>query len=255
VRNSKPMLSAAAALGAIMAVRSASAADFGSLPYARPTMPINPTIGWAGFYAGLNGGGLWAHSAITDVNSFAAFAPPGTVTSINTNGFLAGAQLGYTWQASCFIFGLEADGGYMELGGNKLLTGTGSGTRVGLKSGAYGDVTARIGITYDRALFYAKGGYAALEDASSFSTMTAAFSGVSKHTLDSGYAIGAGVEYRIAQGWSAKIEYLHFNFGDSLNYTTFDSQGRIAQFNQTLRIDTVKAGFNYAWGNPFIARY
>jgi hypothetical protein len=180
VQNSKHLLSTAIAFGAMMSVGAASAADMGALPYAKawPTRQVDPIVSWAGFYAGLNGGGLWAHSAITDVNSYAAPAIAGTVTSVSTRGFLAGGQLGYTWQASCFILGIEADLGYMDSGGNKLLTGTGSGTRVGLKSGAYGDVTGRIGVTYDRALFYAKGGYAVLEDASSFSTVTGSFSGV-----------------------------------------------------------------------------
>jgi outer membrane immunogenic protein len=257
VQNSKLMLSTAMAFGAIMSIGAASAADMGALPYAKawPTTRVDPIIGWAGFYAGINGGGLWAHSAITDVNRYAALATPGTVTSVNTRGFLAGGQLGYTWQASCFIFGIEADAGYMDLGGNKLLTGTASGTRVGLKSGAYGDVTGRVGVTFDRALFYAKGGYAVLEDASSFSTVTGSFSGVQKHSINSGYTIGAGVEYKIAPGWSAKVEYLHFDFGNYLNYTVIDGFGRRALFNQTLSVDTVKAGLNYSWGSPVIARY
>jgi outer membrane immunogenic protein len=255
--NSKLILSTAVAIGAIMSVGAVSAADFGAVPYTKapPMVPIDPLVSWAGFYIGVNAGGAWAHSDITDINPYAALALPGTVTSINTSGFLAGGQAGYNWQASNFLFGLEADGGFMDIGGNKLLTGTVSGTRVGLRSGAYGDFTGRLGVTFNRALFYVKGGYAIIEDASSFSTVTGSFSRITRHSTDSGYTIGAGMEYKFTPNWSAKVEYLHFDFGNTLNYTVFNAAGFPSQFNQNLRIDTVKAGVNYAFGSPVIARY
>ena len=255
--NSKLILSTAVAIGAIMSVGAASAADFGAVPYtkARPMVPSDPLVSWAGFYTGVNAGGVWAHSDITDANAYAAAAIPGTVTSINTSGFLAGGQAGYNWQASNFLFGIEVDGGYMDLGGNKLLTGTASGTRVGLRSGAYGDVTGRLGVTFNRALLYVKGGYAIIDDASRFSTVTGSFSGIRRHSTDSGYTIGAGAEYKFTPNWSAKVEYMHFDFGNTLNYTVFNAVGTPFQFNQNLRVDTVKAGVNYAWGSPIIARY
>jgi outer membrane immunogenic protein len=256
MKNSRLILATAVAIGAITRVGAASAADLGALPYAKapPMVAIDPVINWAGFYAGVNAGGVWAHSNITDVNAFAARAIPGTVTSINTSGFLAGGQLGYNWQASNYLFGIEADGGFMDLGGTKLLTGTGSGTRVGLKSGAYADVTGRAGVAFNRALFYVKGGYAVIDDASSFSTAPGLVAELQKHRTDSGYTIGGGVEYKFAPNWSAKVEYLHFDFGN-LNYTVFSTRGTSFLFNQTLRADTVKAGVNYTWGSPLIARY
>ncbi len=254
--NSKLVLSTAAAIGAILGVGAASAADFG-VPYTKAPAyaPINPVINWAGFYIGANAGGLWAHSDVTDVNGYAAFALPGTVTPVNTSGFLAGGQAGYNWQASNYVFGLEADGGYMDIGGNTLLTGTASGTRVGLRSGAYGDFTGRLGITWNRALFYVKGGYAIIDNASTFSTVTGSFSGSRMHSTDSGYTIGGGVEYKFAPNWSAKVEYLHFDFGNTLGYTVFNAFGFPAAFNQNLRIETVKLGVNYTFDGPIIARY
>jgi outer membrane immunogenic protein len=256
VKNSRLKLSAAVTVGALAGAGAASAADFGAVPYAKAPAyaPVASVIGWGGFYVGANAGGVWAHSEITDVNPYAAAALPGTVTSINTSGFLAGGQAGYNWQASNYVFGLEADGGFMDLGGNKLLTGTGSGTRVGLTSGAFGDFTGRAGITFDRALFYVKGGYAIIEGASSFSTVTGSFSGIRKPSTDSGFTIGGGVEYKFAPNWSAKVEYLHYYFGNTLGYTVL-APGGSAPFNQNLRVETVKVGVNYAWGWPLMARY
>jgi outer membrane immunogenic protein len=159
MKNSKLILSAAVAIGAIMNVAAVSAADFRAFPYAKapPMVPIDPLISWAGFYAGVNVGGLWAHSDIRDVDAYASAAIPGTVTAINRSGFLGGGQVGYNWQASNYLFGIEVDGGYMDLGGTTPLTGTRSGTRVGLRSGAYGDFTGRVGVTFNRAFVLRQG--------------------------------------------------------------------------------------------------
>jgi len=255
--HSKLVLSSAVAIGTILGVGVAQAADFGAVPYTKAPAfaPVSPVISWAGFYIGANVGGLWAHSDITDVNGYAAAALPGTVTSLNTNSFLAGGQAGYNWQAANYVLGLEADGGYMDLGGNTLLTGTASGTRVGLRNVAYGDFTGRLGLTWNRALFYIKGGYAIIDNASTFSTVTGSFFSSRMPSTDSGYTIGGGVEYKFAPNWSAKVEYLHFDFGNTLGYTVFNAAVLPFQFNQNLRIETVKVGVNYTFDGPIIARY
>jgi outer membrane immunogenic protein len=246
----KKFLIAAAGLVALAA--PALAADMAPAPraYTKAPPPVVEVWNWTGFYIGANVGGVWAHTSVTDVNGFAAGAIPGTVTSLNRSGFLGGGQVGYNWQAGAFVFGLEGDGGWMGFGGQTLLTGTASNTMVGLRSVGYGDITGRIGFAFDRALLYVKGGYAVMDNAATFSTL-APFT-ASLPSSNSGYTVGAGVEYKITQNWSAKVEYMHFDFGHTLNYSltppTF-------LFNQNLRVDSVKVGINYLFGGPVVARY
>ena len=69
-----------------------------------------------------------------------------------------------------------------------------------------------------------------------------------------GYTVGAGLEYMFAPSWSAKIEYMYYNFGS----TTFVAgpAGVIgARFNDDEH--TIKAGLNYRFnlGGPVVARY
>jgi outer membrane immunogenic protein len=229
----------------------AFAADMAARPYTKaPPLPPAPIYSWGGFYVGANVGGAWARSNVTDVNGFASGALPGTVTSIDRSGFLGGGQIGYNWQTGAFVFGIEGDGGWMDLGGKTLLTGTSSNSMVGLRSAAYGDITGRAGYAFDRALLYVKGGYAVMDNAAAFSTnaaFTPSFSGTS-----TGYTVGGGVEYKITQNWSAKVEYMHFDFGHSLNYSLVPPT---FPFTQTLRVETVKFGINYLFGGPVVAKY
>lgn len=251
--NKKIALAAAAV--SVLFTTAAAAADMAPR-YAKAPPPAAIAIyNWTGFYIGVHGGGAWAHSNVTDVDAYAAAALPGTVTTVNTSGFLAGGQVGYNWQANQYVFGIEADGGWMDIGGTAPLTGTGSGTRVGLRSGSYGDITGRLGLAFNSALLYVKGGWAFLDDASQFSTVSGSFSGRTTHSFNNGYVIGAGIEYGFTPNWSAKVEYLHFNFGDTLDYTVFNAVGTPLRFNQNLTVETAKVGVNYRFGGPLVAMY
>jgi outer membrane immunogenic protein len=253
MRNSKLIVSAVVAISAILGISAAAAADLPARTYTKaPVAPAAPVWSWTGLYIGGNVGGAWARSDVTDVNAFAAGATPGTVTGIRKSGFLGGGDVGYNWQMGQFVFGLEGDGGWMDIGRQTLLTGTGSNTMVGLNGAAYGDVTGRIGFAWDRALFYAKGGYAILGTQNVFST-TAGFTRAGTNNNNSGYTIGGGVEYKFTPNWSAKVEYMYYDFGHDLNFSLTPPA---FPFIQTLRIDTVKFGLNYAFGGgPVVAKY
>ncbi len=97
----------------------ASAAD---LPRKAPIAPpvVAPT--WSGFYVGLNAGYAWGN-AKTDVIGIDSsnVIPAQNIGSLPTafdpdvNSFIGGGQIGYNWQASQFVFGIEADIAYINL--------------------------------------------------------------------------------------------------------------------------------------------
>src|SRR6185503_15968390 len=65
---------------------------------ARPVPYAPPPFSWMGLYLGGNIGGAWANRDVSD--SFLD----------GKNGvFIGGGQLGFNWQVSNFVFGLEAD--------------------------------------------------------------------------------------------------------------------------------------------------
>ena len=197
---------------------------------------------WTGLYVGANAGIGWSDSGITDVDGFAASAAPGTVTRHSQEGFTAGGQGGYNRQSGPLVLGIEADFGYMGIGRSRLLTGSESDTRVGEDSGAYGDLTGRMGIAADRTLFYAKAGWGFFNGGEQFST-AAPFTVGTPRGVFSGWTLGGGIEHAIKGSWSVKLEYQHFDFGTE----DFALAPGTFRFRDDLQVDTVKLGFNYKY--------
>jgi outer membrane immunogenic protein len=124
----------------------------------------------------------------------------------------------------------------------------------------------RLGLAWDRVLFYAKGGAAWVNDDYSLSVapgVPGGLAGVTTVTADKtrwGWMVGVGVEYAFAQNWSVKVEYNYMDFGTERVLLT--SNGAIPgqlPFEEDIsrKIQVVKVGVNYKfdWGGPLVARY
>jgi outer membrane immunogenic protein len=76
-----------------------------------------------------------------------------------------------------------------------------------------------------------------------------------------GWTAGAGVEVAIGGGpWSAKIEYLHADFGSASVRGQFlfagVPSGLFTTHSLDLKTDIVRAGLNYRFGGaPVVAKY
>jgi outer membrane immunogenic protein len=180
-----------------------------------------PAFTWTGFYLGLNAGTAWG-----DFTKGGKFIDP-------KMGFTGGLTAGYNQQFGQFVAGLEGDYNYSGLGGKGLHP---LPTIVKGKMTSFGTARARLGMTFDRALIYATGGYAF-----GFSSLNnGAFKSTDTHH---GYVIGAGLEYAFTQNISAKAEYLYMPLGGgknvpaATNLTTGPKTG--------IDASVVRAGVNY----------
>src|SRR4051794_25519062 len=117
---------AVSAFAVIAATSVASAADLAARPYTKAPVMVE-VWNWTGFYIGGNAGYSWGRSN-TDVSYFNTATglpivlPPGSVSSggLDMNGAIAGGQIGYNWQSSNWVFGLEADAQWSgEKGSNR----------------------------------------------------------------------------------------------------------------------------------------
>jgi outer membrane immunogenic protein len=230
------------------ALGRAALLGFFALPVAIPaqaqTYGQGINYNWSGVNVGGFVGGAWNKSKITDVDGYAGGAPAGTTTTDKSQGAFGGASLGYNFQTGRLVYGLEADIGYLGPKHSTDLTGSTSGTTVGLRSGVYGDITGRLGVAVGPALLYGKGGIAFLGGGDNFNTQSGSFSSTSNTNIYTGWTAGAGIEYAWSKNWSTKIEYQHFDFGKR-DFTVFNAASVPFTFNQAVTSDTVKVGLNY----------
>ena len=233
---------ALAALGGTAA--PALGADMGARPYYNKAPAYAaPLYNWTGFYIGGHIGGAFSGS-----NSF-----NGLVLSDYSARLLGGFQAGADYQfAPNWVVG--AEGQYSWLGKNNLNATFPNGMIFNNDQRAIASITARVGYTWGPGLAYIKGGYAYSDnkDTLTFAGVPVAFS-LDKNHRD-GYTVGAGVEYMFAQNWSAKGEYMYYNFGD----TRFVTPAALVPFGVFHNDEhTFKLGVNYRFnfGAPVVARY
>src|ERR1700733_4224046 len=135
----KTLLLASAAMMTLV-VASASAADLSgrkAMPY--KAQPYAQTSNWSGFYLGVKGGGGWGDSD-------------------SSNGFrgLVGGTVGYNYQVSQAVFGLEGDIDWSDLGHN----GNCSAFSCEPRNNWLSTVRGRVGYAFDRFMPYITGGVA-----------------------------------------------------------------------------------------------
>jgi outer membrane immunogenic protein len=254
----KKLLLGAIGLIALGMAAPASAADLAARPYTKAPPPVvAPIYDWTGFYIGGNGG--WGQSR----NCF-DFAP--TLGGVfvadgcrERSGGLAGGQIGYRWQASQWVFGLEAQGDWADLSGQRIsLINPAFSTRT--TTDGIGLFTGQIGYAWNQALFYVKGGAAVTSNRFSILDTFTGFQFASVSSTRWGGAVGVGFEYGFAPNWSFGVEYDHLFMGDANNTFTGLTPAAAAFVNNRVSqdVDMVTARINYRFGGygaPIAARY
>jgi outer membrane immunogenic protein len=260
----KKFLLGTVGLAALSMAAPASAADLAARPYTKAPPMIAAAYDWSGFYIGLNGGGAWSHKCwdikpfVVNLPQLAAFTNPGGPEGCHdATGGTVGGQIGYRWQASSWVFGLEAQGNWADLTGSNtsLFFGAPSANRT--KIDAIGLFTGQIGYSWNTFLLYVKGGAAVVSDKyTGYNTITGLTFDSASETRWGG-VVGIGGEYSFTPNWSFGIEYDHLFMGtrDINFYSTtppivFSRTDRIRQ-----DVDMFTARINYRWGGPVVAKY
>jgi outer membrane immunogenic protein len=237
----KKLLLAVSALA--LSAATASAADLAARPYVKAP-PLPAVYDWSGFYIGVNGGYGWGRDSFADPTTGL------TDGSHNSNGAIAGGQLGWRAQTGAFVWGVDFQGGWADLKGsnagvfNPALT-------FNSKTNGLASFALEAGYAFNNVLLYARGGAGWASNTYS-STVTATGLGVgSQYEGRWGGLLGAGLEYGITQNWTVGVEYNHYFLG-SLNE---DIGPALAPEHIGQSLDTVTAKINYKFGGPIVARY
>jgi outer membrane immunogenic protein len=241
----------------------ANAADVAARPYTKAPPPmVAPIYDWTGFYIGFNGGGGSSHKCWD-------FVTPGTGFVAaegchDATGGTAGGQIGYRWQMTNWVFGIEGQGNWADFTGDNislffpgtvLVTGDRNRSRID----AFGLLTGQVGYAWNNVLFYVKGGGAVVGDR--FDVFAAAGTPGAGLLLASatdtrwGGTVGAGLEFGFAPNWTVGIEYDHIFLGDRT--IAFVAPGAVAfgsdRISQDVDMGLVRV--NYRFGGPVIPKY
>jgi outer membrane immunogenic protein len=195
------------------------------------------------------------------------------------DGVIGGAQIGYNWQMSNWLIGLEADiQGSGQRSDHPFLCATGVCTppfgvvavfpgpevaaNLHQKLEWFGTVRGRVGVAVmPTLLLYATGGLAYGEvDSSALIGGVGALS--SNNNTQVGWTVGGGVEGAIGNSnWTAKLEYLYMDLG-RINGTFATAipalgGGTLAgTYSSRITDNIVRVGLNYRFGGPaVVARY
>jgi len=228
----------------------------------------------------LNAGGAWGSDAVTYNPLYTtlpglcvpagllAFAAAIGSPTFHPSGFTGGGQAGYNWQFSKWVVGIEADINYARLSSSLnsgILNFPATSPfffQTSTTSNWMATVRPRVGYAFDRTLIYATGGLAVAD--MNFAQSVTFISGApnamtagSASSTRAGWTVGGGVEFAFTQRWSAKLEYLHSDFGNIGFAPSFQNNAFISSTSSAaFRTDVVRAGINYNFGGgAVVAKY
>lgn len=232
----------------------ARAAD---LPAKAPTTPL-AVYDWSGLFVGFNAGGGTDRNCWT--NLFAGGVP--TVPSVSegcpqATGALLGGQIGYRWQVSNWVFGVEAQGDWANLEGttSSLFLTTPLVTNQS-KINGLGLFTGQVGYAWNKVLWFAKGGAAVTSNQYNGSlTETSAGFDQGSDTRWGG-AVGTGIEVGFAPNWSVGAEFDYLFMGTKTVNLYAESTGILSR-TESMQDNVVMAllRVNYRFWGPVLAKY
>jgi outer membrane immunogenic protein len=252
----RKLFHATLALSALMATSlGANAADL--YVKAKPmAAPMPPPFSWTGFYIGGNLGGAWFQNGVTDTFGL-------NFNNGNNNGvFIGGGQVGFNYQISNIVWGVEADFDAASSNNNNngvFVPVLGQTVQVTANDKWVTTIAARLGIAYDRLLFYVKGGggWAGFNGFTVTNLNTGATFIGSGSSSDGGWLVGGGFEWAFADNWSARFEYDFLGLG-SRTFTipagsAFLAGDTFTTGNRNLQMATVGINYRFNWAGPMVA--
>jgi len=257
----KNILFLSAGLMALGIAAPASAADLGTRVYSKAPPMVAAIYDWSGLYVGVNGGGGWSRF-------------PGDHTPIPGNdygddrvkgsGGTFGGQIGYRWQLSNWVFGVEGQGNWADFSASETVNradlGPGGVETDRVRTNSFGLFTGQVGYAWNNVLLYVKGGAAVVNNKYDLRSANAAGPVATAWADDTswGGTVGVGLDVGFAPNWSVGVEWNHiFQSGHDVTFNSVDATGPISDKGRATRqdIDMALVRLNYRFGGPVVARY
>jgi outer membrane immunogenic protein len=231
----KRLLCVSIAASALM-TGSAAAADFSVAPiYEAPPAPVSA---WTGSYLSISGGSTWG-SAVVDGRTTGVDQAPGADRGAAALGITGGLQ----FQRGSLVLGYEGDTWATGRKPSAFDIPAGAGFGIDGRDHWLSTLRGRVGVTQDNWLLYTTAGVALAHGEQS--TVSMAGAQAPERHWHWGWTVGAGVEVKLSQDWSAKVEYLYVGLQDKSYFSP--APNAAFQGDQRTRLDdsVVRFGVNY----------
>jgi high affinity Mn2+ porin len=205
--------------------------------------PSAPPAAASGFYVGGHVGYLFG----TGTATFADPVPGATAGGTTAYGaFAGGVQAGYEhYFPSRWMLGLEADMSFPSAEDlAQVLSYRATGTASANQQLEYlASLRARVGYVIDRWTPFVSGGIAWASVRNERIDLTTGNDDATPSNVRVGYALGAGLDYRLDARWTARAEYLY----TSLPLAGF-SFAQPSRYDSLYDLHRLRVGLNYKFG-------
>jgi outer membrane immunogenic protein len=175
-----------------------------------------PMVNWSGGYIGVEGGVAQSRGRFSNTDGFVDL--PEQFDKDKTGGTVGGL-LGYNWQQSSVVYGVEGDWNWI---GAKATAVDAISFRQNSAATSFNvpwlaTLRGRVGVALDTTLVYVTGGVAFGQVKNSVELRNDPDDGLSTtFALDQtkvGWTAGAGVEHMLSQHWTARAEFRYADLG------------------------------------------
>jgi high affinity Mn2+ porin len=209
-----------------------------------PAIADDPAGPRSGFYVGGHVGYMFG-SANATLGDPTGVASAGGVTGYGT--FVGGVQAGYEhFFSSRLMLGVELDASFPGTADlSQVLSYRATGTGTATEELEYlASLRARAGYAMGPWTPFVTGGIAWASTRFSHIDLTTGNEDANPSNIRLGYVLGAGVDYRLDQRWSARAEYLYTNLG----LTGFAFASAPARYDSQYDLHRFRVGLNYKFG-------
>jgi outer membrane immunogenic protein len=226
--------------------------------------PIAVVPSWTGFYLGFNAGWGWTGSDEGHLLVASRDISPDTKLFASP---VFGGQAGYNIQTGSWVWGIEAnvEGASIKADRSSVIL---PGQVAGFPGGSINfnasqdwiaGVHVRAGYTWGPGMVFLTVGHAwsgITIDAHGLLN-TGATAHFTANKIQTAPVVGVGYEWMIAPNWSARTEFLYYNFKGVLSTLEFPGGSTVstghAKFNNS--IIKIGASYKFDWGAPIATRY
>jgi outer membrane immunogenic protein len=247
----------------LLAVAVSGTALAADLPVKAPVRAAPVAYSWTGCFIGVAGGGIWGRSRHIsgDPGSFGL----DITNDYNMSGAIAGIEYGCNWQTGSWVLGTESDFSWTNLrGGANDIAPFNTTSISSTKEHWLSTSRIRIGfLPSEQLLLFATGGLATARIEAVVDATASGAGLVSESKTRWGWTAGAGAEYALGNGWSAKADYLYVRLNNR-EYFNPPPVGFAVRGNVPVDEHIFRIGVNYKFTNcvfflfgcgPVAARY